>query len=563
MKAGFKPDGQTAVLMVKAFKKGDPLILSGTPSTTTPTALNDVCMVKLNIGPGNAGPASAFSTSPGIGIEIWLPTPDNWNGRMHVLGGGGWAGGVQGSTTQIARSSTPIDAASVATIEGAVSATTDTGHADTTAGGSFAMNPDGSINTILWNDFAVRSLHQMAVETKALIRAYYGRMPTHSYWEGGSTGGRQGMKEAQLNPGDFDGIVANYPGINWSRFITGDLYPQIVFQRDLAGVPLSTAQQDMVSNAAISACDQVGGQHLGYIPDPSACHYDPTTDARVLCAANGGTNETAACVTPLQATAVNKIWYGMTADGSVPPPVTDNGWSTTLAGAQRWYGMPRGTSLYGGLYFQIGVDGQASPNGPFTVASDMVALELQNPTIASTNFKNATGNGVDGWKALSYAQLSDAYDRGVALQSSFANIDTDLPDLAAFNARGGKLLTWHGLADELVPPQGTINYYTRVVAQMGGLSTVQNFYRLYLVPGDGHGTPNGTANPLANPPVVAPGQIYTLLTDWVENGNAPGRVELSTLPGAPAQRTRPICPYPQKATYTSGDPNITSSYICS
>lgn len=75
--------------MVKAFKKGDPLLLSGTATATTPIAGNDLCMVKLNVGPGNPGPANALSTSPGIGIEVWLPTPTNWNNRIHVKGGGG------------------------------------------------------------------------------------------------------------------------------------------------------------------------------------------------------------------------------------------------------------------------------------------------------------------------------------------------------------------------------------------------------------------------------------------------------------------------------------------
>ena len=321
----FKPDANTAVLLVKAFKQGDPILLSGSATAQTPTAANDLCLVKLNVGPGNPGPADAPSTSPGIGIEIWLPSAANWNSRLHVLGGGGWAGGPQGSTAEIA--GFPSAAAAAGT-EGAVSASTDAGHPDTTGGGSFAMNPDGSINTTLWEDFASRGIHEMAVKSKALATAYYGRAPQYAYWEGGSTGGRQGLKLAQDHPDDFDGIVANFPAINWTRFITAELYPQVVFQRDLAGVPLTQAQQDLVSNAAINACDVVGGQHLGFILDPAACRYDPTNDPGVICTANGGTNATADCVTPVQATAVNKIWYGMTADGSAPSPATDNGWAS-------------------------------------------------------------------------------------------------------------------------------------------------------------------------------------------------------------------------------------------
>ena len=85
MKAEFKPDDQTTVLLVKAFQKGEPLILSGSPTAQTPKAENDVCLVKINVGPGNPGPAGEPSTSPGIGIEVWLPSKANWNNRLHAL----------------------------------------------------------------------------------------------------------------------------------------------------------------------------------------------------------------------------------------------------------------------------------------------------------------------------------------------------------------------------------------------------------------------------------------------------------------------------------------------
>ncbi|WP_321804122.1 tannase/feruloyl esterase family alpha/beta hydrolase [Burkholderia sp. BCC1993] len=557
LKTSFKPDAQTSVVAVKAFKKGDPLVLGDESSGSAQTAANDVCMVKLSVGPGNAGPAGAPSTSAGIGIEIWLPSRSNWNGRVHAIGGSGWQGGTAGSATAIAS----VAAASVAGNEGAVSSTTDTGH--TIPGvGSFAMNPDGTINSTLWTDFASRAVHEQAVKTKALAAAYYGRVPKFSYWDGGSTGGRQGLNLAQNNPNDFDGIIALYPAINWTRFITSELYPQIVFQRDLGGTPLSTEQEDLVSNAAIAACDITGGQHLGYIIDPSSCAYDPLKDPNVLCVSDGGTNATSACVTRTQAQVVNKIWYGMTADSSVPDPAVDNGWSqassTTLMGNgnHRWFGLTRGTAFYSPFFL-----GLANPNQEFIIASDMVALELQNPTVAGTGFTNATGNGQSLWKQLSYVQLSNAYDRGVALQSEFGGINTDNPDLSAFRNRGGKLLTYHGLADELIAPQGTINYYNRVAAQMGSMAAVQNFYRLYLVPGLGHSTPNGTSNPAAIIPNFAPGQMYSLLTDWVEKGAVPDKVTLQATSGN-TTRSMPICVYPKKITFVSGNPTVAASYDC-
>jgi feruloyl esterase len=334
MKEEFRPDSLTTVLLVKAFNEGDALTLS-TPGPTTPIAANDVCVVKLLVGPGNPGPAGAPSTSPGIGIEVWLPARENWNRRIHVAGGGGWAGGNQTSLTLLAGAGgaggTTPSPSFIATVEGAVSANTDTGHSGP-GGGSFAMNPDGSINTVLWNDFAQRGIHEMAVKTKQITKAYYGKAAKYSYWDGFSTGGRQGHKLAQLHPDDFDGILAGAPAFNWTRFITNELYPQIVFQRDLGGVPMTAGQLNLLGNAAINACDVVNAQHIGYIPDPSECRYDPTHDATVICAASGGTNTTANCVTPLQAQAMNKLWYGQTRDGTAPPFV-DNSWSLDVGRA--------------------------------------------------------------------------------------------------------------------------------------------------------------------------------------------------------------------------------------
>jgi feruloyl esterase len=570
MKTEFQPDSLTTVLLVKAYKKGDALALSGTPATPPPpTAANDVCVVKLLVGPGNLGPAGLPSTSAGIGIEVWLPSPANWNHRIHVIGGGGWAGGVQSSVTLLAGVGGPGGPTSTpqiaATLEGAVSASVDTGHTNTANGGSFAMNPDGTINTVLWNDFAQRGIHEMAVKTKALTKAYYGRHAKYAYWDGFSTGGRQGHKEAQEHPTDFDGILAGAPAINWTRFITNELYPQIVYQRDLGGVPLTSGQLTLLGNSAINACDLVNNQHLGYIPDPSECRYDPTHDASVLCTASGGNNTAANCVTSVQAEAMNKIWYGQTRNGTAPSPALDNSWSLTINGHQLWYGLTRGTNV--GLL--AGSSFAPFPFGPFPISTDMVALEMQNPTLATPSFINPTGNGANGWMSLSYAQVAAAYDEGVLLQPSFADINTDNPDLRRFRDAGGKMLLYHGLADILIMPQGSINYYHRVVREMGGLRAVQKFYRFFLVPGMTHGLGNGTTNPTANPPLpgtAAAGtqQLYEVLTNWVEKGIAPTRIDISSAVTAtfPVAKSRPICLYPKKAEWVSGDINVASSYVC-
>jgi feruloyl esterase len=123
---------------------------------------------------------------------------------------------------------------------------------------------------------------------------------------------------------------------------------------------------------------------------------------------------------------------------------------------------------------------------------------------------------------------------------------------------------YHGLGDVLIPPQGSINYYNRVADQMGGIASIQGFYRFFLIPGMTHGIGNGTTNVNANPPLPTHDQLYNALTDWVERGIAPVRIDIATTatPTFPVVKSRPICVYPAKATYTGGDVNVTSSYVC-
>ena len=327
MITAFKPDANTTVTLVKAFKKGDPLALSGTPATPAPpVALNDMCLVKLTIGPGNPGPAGALSTSSGIHVEVWLPSPAKWNGRIHNITLGGFGGNaIIGNTTLITTGTAPFLTGvtwGIAMNEGAVSAVNDGGHADPAGTGSFAMNPDGTINSTLWTDVSTRATHEMTLKTKALVKAYYLTAQSFSYVDGCSGGGRQGFAEAQNFPDDYDGILAGAPSIAQTRFFPADLYPGFVQLKDLGSYTALTAGQlALVSGAAVSACDTtLTGQHDGYIADPTRCTYDPTTDPSVLCTSSGGTNTTANCVSTAQANTFNKAWYGPTSDGTAPAP---------------------------------------------------------------------------------------------------------------------------------------------------------------------------------------------------------------------------------------------------
>jgi len=126
------------------------------------------------------------------------------------------------------------------------------------------------------------------------------------------------------------------------------------------------------------------------------------------------------------------------------------------------------------------------------------------------------------------------------------------------------MLVYHGLADTLIPPQGTLNYYNRLTGKMGGDTVVKNFYRLFLVPGMAHGFSNGTANSAANPPLPTIDQLYLSLTTWVEQGQPPSRIDIAsrTTTTNATPTTRPLCMYPTRASLTGTDPLSATSYQC-
>jgi feruloyl esterase len=204
---------------------------------------------------------------------------------------------------------------------------------------------------------------------------------------------------------------------------------------------------------------------------------------------------------------------------------------------------------------------------PFTIATDQVALEMQSPTLATPSFMNTTGNGNNGWTGLSYADLATAFQKGIDLQPSFGNINTDNPDLSMAKSGGAKIISYHGLADVLITPTGSTNYYSRVSAVLGGNDAVNAFNRLFLIPGMSHcagvGSASGTAGPALttnNVPLPAQGQFFSALVDWVEQGNAPGTIVLKSMDSSVSL---PVCPYPQKATYSgTGAVTAAASYMC-
>ena len=237
----------------------------------------------------------------------------------------------------------------------------------------------------------------------------------------------------------------------------------------------------------------------------------------------------------------------------MPAPDSDNGNANVLSGNERiWFGWTRGTDLV------------TSPvGGGFGVvlAADQTALELQNPTLGSTFFTNATGKGANRWlDTLNYAGLADAQAKGVQMQPEFGDINTDNPDLTKFAAER-KIVMYQGLAVEYIPAQGAINYYESVTARMGGAETVQKFYRFYLVPGFTH---SGRSEGAPSVPVPQPSsgrdEMFVALQNWVEKKDIPQTIQIRS---GDDSVSLPLCVYPQKTTYSgNGSVKSAAGYSC-
>ena len=263
-----------------------------------------------------------------------------------------------------------------------------------------------------------------------------------------------------------------------------------------------------------------------------------------------------------EAKVINKAWYGQTTDGTAPAPATDNGNANVLSDRKRlWFGWTRDTDL------------RTSPVGGapgLILAADQTALELQNPALGSEGFPalgykgftNATGTGKNQWlETLDYAGLANAQAQGVRLQPQFSNINTDNPDLTGFAAARGKMVMYQGLADEYIPAQGAINYYERVMAEMGGADAVKQFYRLYLIPGFTH-SGRSEGRPFVPVPQPSSGrdEMFVALQNWVENGKAPETIQVQS---SDARVSLPLCVYPLRITYRgSGSVTSAASYSC-
>ncbi len=446
-------------------------------------------------GPGGAGfknlpafcrvAATLKPTSDSdIKIEVWLPAT-GWNGKFEAVGNGGWAGSIS------------YAAMAQALRRGYATSSTDTGHAG--GSGSFALgHPEKLI------DFGYRSEHEMTVKAKAIITAFYGNAPRFSYWNGCSTGGRQGLKEAQRFPADYDAVIAGAPANPRTHLAFATLWiAQAAHKTADSYIPPS--KYPLIHQAVIDACDALDGLKDGLIGDPTRCRFDPKS---IECK----DADSAACLTAAQVETVKNIFSPArnprTGEEIYPPlePGSELGWAV-VAG-------PR----------------------PFQPTVDHFKYVV---------FKDPEWD----WKNLNF-------DSHVALADKIDNetINATDPNLKPFLARKGKLLLYHGFSDPNVAPRSTINYYKRVVDTLGGERKTSDSIRLFMVPGMGHCGGGEGANTF---------DAMSALEQWRENDSPPERIIASHSTGGQVDRTRPLCPYPQVAKYKgTGSIDEAANFVC-
>lgn len=464
-------------------------------SATNPSAY---CSVRGVIGPGASS------------IVMKLPM-DKWTQRYVQNGCGGECGSDNlGNPTQ-STGCVPVISGSL------VTATTNMGHTGSEGPTWIVDKPWAGI------DFAYRGVHVTAQVAKAVIKKFYGRAAAYSYFDGCSDGGREALMAAQRYPQDFDGIAAGAPANNMDVQNTYHHANRVLTNQSTLGyMPLPARNTYLllsgnlpyIHSKVVAACDGLDGVLDGIIDDPRNCKFDVNT---LICANNG--NEPG-CLTQAQAYAAYRIHMGAWTQLGFPmePPI-----------ATEW-----GSELDWTLYMPAAQGGSAP-------AENFVNGWLYK-TFLNSPYKDAATKTARNINDLQWTVFG-FFD---TVESSALYSATN-PDLRPFAKNGGKLILWHGWADQHISPQGTLKYWEQMSAVTGKAG---EFARLYLFPGMGHCGSGLGPNTF---------DVLTPLMSWVETGSAPDALVANN---TTTLVSRPVYPYPTVARYKgSGSPSDWTSFV--
>jgi hypothetical protein len=481
----------------------NPVVIVHTTALVT-TANPPYCQVDFTISE-RGGPAFGYAHGEiqRVGLRVGLPanTSDGgtggvpegqgaWNGRVRNLGGGGLVGAVG-----------PV---LIATNAGYVGSSTDSGHTTADNPGFGVIQDTHQLDYGKIEDFFSESLRLQYQWALRLANVYYGKPAIRNYWDGCSTGGRQGLVLAWMYGNDFDGFLIGAPHTNHSRTSSGSSWRSWV-NLEIAGGSVTQDKINSTVSRFIEACDAQDGLVDGLLSDPRTCKASATIN---ICGAPGAATD-GTCLNAAEAQVIDMAMEGAHND----------------LGKKVWVSYGRGS---------------------------MASMAVPPPGASGTG-----GNGIFGWanKDMTYDfrlhPLSDWDDvHQLGTQTVGAYIDMGSPDLDLTRNHGGKILMWHGLADQLIPFEQNIYYYNEVVDNYQGLDEVTPWFRFFLAPGVTHCGGGVGPQPL---------NLFNTMVNWVENGVAPDSILAATTTG----RTRPLCPFPQTAIYDGvGDPERASSFKC-
>ncbi|MGX1488224.1 tannase/feruloyl esterase family alpha/beta hydrolase [Streptomyces tendae] len=458
-------------------------------------------------------------SAPDIRLRVALPL--DWNRRSMMFGGGGYNGtvrDVRGNVPFAPTDGAPPLARGYATYAG------DSGHQADSAkhpilslDGSFAVN-DEALRNFAAGD-ALKKTHDAA---QFLIRTFYRAKPRHTYFAGGSTGGREALAMIQRWPTAMDGVISAYPA--WNNLAEALYLGHATHELARPGAFPGPAKQTLLYESVMRACDGLDGLTDRVVSNPDACRFDPRT---LRCPDGADTGPS--CLSDRQIAAVRVI--------SSPWK-----WPYRVASGERGY-----------------------PGFPFLSGADLRTPVLGFGTTApSTPMPLTSGYGMQYWDQWVRYFLTRDPDRD-SLSVDPARPDTWLKriselsklqdmndaDLSPFARAGGKLLLLHGAADELVSHRATNDYYERVSDVVGPRGT-REFMRYYLVPGANH------AN-FGSPAFAASWDSLTAIERWSEQGRAP---VAPVVVDAGDGRARPLCEYPSWPRYRAGDPDDAAGFRC-
>ncbi|MCA7961974.1 tannase/feruloyl esterase family alpha/beta hydrolase [Burkholderia cenocepacia] len=501
-------------LAIPASSIAEPTGGATVTNATLVEAAGEYCQVNGAIAP--VDPAA-----PSIRFQVNLPT--NWNRKALHYGGGGFDGtlitGVD--ALDMAPTGTPTPLAN-----GYATFGDDSGHQSSSiTDGKFAMSDESLAN---YGGLSLKKTHDVAM---ALIGKRYASAPSKTYFFGSSTGGRDGLSEAQRWPADYDGIVVNRPALNYTGLrLSNVVLGRALYLNNGAGW-LDVAKTVLLQNAVMSACDALDGVADGIVSNVAACNAQSATVlASVRCPSGVDSGDT--CLSDAQIATVQTI----------------------AAPLQLPYPLANGVTRYAGYNILAG----SVFAGPYTTRDLGESKVPANPAGKKDANQWVTG---DQWVKYFVTRVPtfdslmfDPVNPGMyasRVQALSALTDATSTDLSAYVAKGGKLIMTHGLADEIVSTDSSTDYYTGLV-QRFGQGTVDGFARFYLMPGVGHGT--GPFHPAID--------SLSALDEWVESGKAPETLTMSDLNAATLGRTRPLCRYPLWPKYIGGDVNAAASFQC-